>query len=225
MQRLNRQGQHREQHAGTEQNTHTVRAESQEPAERQLDSLIWMKLSLEEQAESWHQWVTKGDSDILPTHLRPFSSPAEYELVKSTHHQLLHSGYYWGPMTMEEAHRILSHSEIGTFLIRDSCQPDVLFTLSYQSVDGATSVRVHLDNQLFRLHGSHRNFPSLFTLLSYYTSSSCKLTVPYRQQRPESLKQLCRRAIIRTYGPEKIDILPGLSKEMTRFVHTYPYCI
>lgn len=62
--------------------------------------------------------MTKGDSDILPTHLRPFSSPAEYELVKSTHHQLLHSGYYWGPMTMEEAHRILSHSEIGTFLIR-----------------------------------------------------------------------------------------------------------
>lgn len=51
------QGQHREQHAATEQNT--VRAESQEPAERQLDSLIWMKLSLEEQAESWHQVSTR----------------------------------------------------------------------------------------------------------------------------------------------------------------------
>lgn len=108
---------------------------------------------------------------------------------------------------------------------RDSGQPDVFFTLSYQSDDGPTSVRVQLNNLLFSLHGSHRTFPSLFALLTYYTSSSCKLTVPYRKQRPECLKQMCRRALVCTYGAENINTLPGLSIQIKDYVHVYPYCI
>lgn len=64
------------------------------------------------------QPATRTDADSVPTHLRPFTSEAEYKLVKSTYHQLLHSGYYWGPMTMEEAHEILKQTPTGTFLIR-----------------------------------------------------------------------------------------------------------
>lgn len=107
---------------------------------------------------------------------------------------------------------------------RDSCQPDVFFTLSYQSSDGPTSIRIQLKNLLFSLCGSHRTFGSLFSLLAYYTRASCKLTTPYRQQRPEQLKQMCRRALIRTYGAENIHTLPGLSK-IKDYVHAYPYCI
>ncbi|XP_040892326.1 suppressor of cytokine signaling 1b isoform X2 [Toxotes jaculatrix] len=169
--------------------------------------------------------VSGADTECLPTHLRPFSSQAEYELVKKTYQQLQHSGYYWGPMTMEEAHEILTHALLGTFLIRDSGQPDVFFTLSYQSEDGPTSVRVQLNNLLFNLHGSQRTFASLFTLLTYYTSSSCKLTVPYRRQRPESLKQTCRRAFIRTYGAENTSSLPGLSLQVKNYIRAYPHCI
>lgn len=108
---------------------------------------------------------------------------------------------------------------------RDSGQPDVFFTLSYQSEDGPTSVRVQLSNLLFNLYGSHRTFASLFSLLTYYTSSSCKLTGPYRRQRPERLKQMCRRALIHTYGAESIGTLPGVSVEVKDYVYAYPHCI
>uniref|UniRef100_H3CIR7 Suppressor of cytokine signaling 1b n=2 Tax=Tetraodon nigroviridis TaxID=99883 RepID=H3CIR7_TETNG len=158
------------------------------------------------------------------THLRAFSSLAEYKLVRKTYVQLLHSDYYWRSMTMEEAHRALAHAQLGAFLIRDSGQPDVFFTLSYQSEDGPTSIRIQLNNLLFSLCGSHRTFASLFSLLAYYTRSSCKLTTPYRQQRPERLKQMCRRALIRTHGAENINTIPGLSK-LKDYVHAYPYCI
>ncbi|KAK2817269.1 hypothetical protein Q5P01_025460 [Channa striata] len=196
---------------------------SQEP--RQLSTLQRNKFNRQEEPGTWCQPLTGADADSLPTHLRPFSSEAEYHLVKSTYQQLKHSGYYWGPMTMEEAHAILAHAPMGTFLIRDSGQTDVFFTLSYQSDDGPTSVRVQLNNLLFNLHGSQRTFTSLFDLLTYYTSSSCKLTVPYREQRPERLKQMCRRALIRTCGAETISTLPTLSNQIKDYVHAYPHSI
>lgn len=199
--------------------------ESQELTGQQLDLLLWNKLSLEEEPDTWRQPVTGAHAEGLPTHLRPFSSAAEYRLVKYTYLQLQHSGYYWGSMTMEEAHEILTQAPLGTFLIRDSGQPDVFFTLSYQSDDGPTSVRVQLNNLLFSLYGSQRTFVSLFALLIYYTGSSCKLTVPYRKQRPEGLKQMCRRALVRTFGAENISTLPGLSIQIKDYVHVYPYCI
>lgn len=207
------------------QNPDRVKPESQEPTKSQLDLLFSKKLNLEEDPESWRQAVTGADADSLPTHLRPFRSAAEYKLVKHTYQQLQHSGYYWGSMTMEEAHEILSKAAQGTFLIRDSGQPDVFFTLSYQSDEGPTSVRVQLNNLLFSLFGSHRTFASLFALLTYYTGSSCKLTAPYRKQRPERLKQMCRRALIRTYGAENMSTFPGLVTQVKDYVHAYPCCI
>lgn len=205
-------------------NPEGVKPESQGAADGQLDLLHWNKFNLEEEPGPWCQPVSGPDAESLPTHFRSFRSAAEYQLVKHTYLQLQHSGYYWGAMTMEEAHEILSQAPLGTFLIRDSGQSDVFFTLSYQSEDGPTSVRVQLHDLLFSLHGSHRTFPSLFALLTYYTSSSCKLTVPYRRQRPERLKQMCRRALIRTYGAENVNTLPGLSIQVKDYIHVYPYC-
>lgn len=200
-----------------------VQPESHEPTERQLDLLHWSKLKPKEGSESWSEPVPGADS--FPTHLRPFTSEAEYKLVKSTYQQLQHSGYYWGPMSMEEAHEILTSAPLGTFLIRDSGQLDVFFTLSYKSEYGPTSVRVQLNNLLFSLYGSHRTFETLFTLLTFYTSSSCKLTAPYRKQRPERLKQMCRRAFVQTHGAERISTLPGLSTGVKAYIHAYPHCI
>lgn len=107
---------------------------------------------------------------------------------------------------------------------RDSCQPDIFFTLSYQSDEGPISIRIQLKDLLFSLCGSQRTFTSLFSLLAYYSSSSCKLTTPYRRQRPELLKQMCRRALIRRYRAEDVSSLPGLSK-IKDYVLAYPYCI
>ncbi|XP_032420028.1 suppressor of cytokine signaling 1-like [Xiphophorus hellerii] len=201
-----------------------INAENKDSAGSKLDFLLWCKLKFEEESESWRLPETGADADGLPTHIRPFTSFAEYRLVKLTYLQLQESGFYWGPMTMEEAHQRLSHAALGTFLLRDSGQPDVFFTLSYQSEDGPTSVRVQLNNLLFSLHGSQKTFPSLFALLAFYTSSPCRLTEPYRRQRPERLKQMCRRALVRTYGAERMCTSPGLSPDVKAYVGAYPYC-
>ncbi|XP_077381191.1 suppressor of cytokine signaling 1-like [Festucalex cinctus] len=171
-------------------------------------------------------WCRSGAEAVnLPTHIRPFTSPEEYQLVKRTHKQLQHSSFYWGAMNMEEAHKILKMASPGTFLIRNSGQPDVFFTLSYHSDDGPTSVRVLLRKLLFGLCGSKKTFASLFDLLAYYCGPSGKLTSPYRWHRPERLKQMCRRALVRTHGAENIRDLAGLSCEVKDYVHAYPYSI
>lgn len=64
------------------------------------------------------QNVDGANAGSLPSHLRPFTSLTQYNLVRDTYVQLLHSDYYWRSMTMEEAHRILQHVQLGTFLIR-----------------------------------------------------------------------------------------------------------
>ncbi|KAF6736438.1 Suppressor of cytokine signaling 1 [Oryzias melastigma] len=196
--------------------------EQSENPDRQSEPLLWNQPV--EESKPWIQPETGADADFF-THLRPFSSEEAYTLVRHTYQQLQHSGFYWGPITMEEAHEKLSHAPIGTFLIRDSGQPDVFFTLSYQSEEGPTSVRIILDNLHFNLYGSLRTFPSLFALLTYYTSSSCKLTEPYRKQRPERLKQMCRRALIRAHGSECTSTLSGLSVQTKAYVLAYPHCI
>nr|XP_057901918.1 suppressor of cytokine signaling 1-like [Doryrhamphus excisus] len=203
-------------------------AESEKPKQQtEADVRHWNKLHYlhlsDEELETWCQ--TGADATSLPSHLRPFRSLDEYKLVKHTHRQLRHSSYYWGPMTMAEAHKTLSYSSPGTFLIRDSGQPDVFFTLSYQSNDGPISIRVMLNKLLFSLYGSQKTFPSLFALLAHYSSSSCKLTVPYRMERPERLKQLCRRALVNTYGAENIRTLPGLSCEVKDYIQAYPHSL
>ncbi|KAG7276824.1 hypothetical protein CRUP_008774 [Coryphaenoides rupestris] len=138
---------------------------------------------------------------------------------------LQHSGFYWGTVSMEEAHRMLRGTTPGTFLIRDSCQCNVFFTLSYQGDDDPTSVRLILANQLFSLDGSLKKFDSLFALLAYYTTSSSKIAVPYRRHQPERLQQLGRRAVIRTHGAPAIDTLPGLSSQVKDYLHAYPYWV
>ncbi|XP_052361410.1 suppressor of cytokine signaling 7-like [Oncorhynchus keta] len=140
--------------------------------------------------------------------------------------QLVHSGYYWGPMEMEEAHRTLQDTPPGSFLIRDSSQPDVFFTLSYHGDRGPVSVRVLLTSQSFRLNGSNKAFDSLFSLLRFYVESSHRrLRRAWRRERPMTLQQLCRGRIVELYGAERIDSLPGLNQVVIQYLQDYPYSI
>lgn len=191
----------------------------------QLKLQKWSREPESPEDQEWRQAL--GDIDVeLPTHLHPFSSPEQYRLLRQTHQQLQHSGFYWGALTMEEAHAMLADTALGTFLIRDSVQPDVFFTLSYRSDEAPTSVRVLLNKELlFSLHGSHKTFPSLFALLAHYTGPSCKLSAPHRKERPERLTHICRRALVRTYGVDSIRTLSGLSAENKTYIYLYPYSI
>lgn len=174
----------------------------------------------------WREELDESEAVSLPSHLRPFSCPEEYRLVRHTYLQLMHSGFYWGPLSMDQAHHMLSEAPLGTFLIRDSVQPDVFFTLSYRKDDGPTSVRVILNKHLlFSLYGSFKTFDSLFSLLTHYTGPSGKLTSPHRKQRPERLTDMCRRTLVRAFGADNIQTLSGLSSKDKNYIYLYPYSI
>ncbi|AVR29748.1 suppressor of cytokine signaling protein [Three spot gourami iridovirus] len=96
-----------------------------------------------------------------------FSCKEDYDIIIDTARRLERSGFYWGPLGVEEAHRMLRNSAVGSFLIRDSRQKGVFFTLSYHSVSGPISVRIGYEDKQFSLAGSKQSFPSVFALLDH----------------------------------------------------------
>ncbi|CAL8331910.1 unnamed protein product [Merluccius merluccius] len=171
----------------------------------------------------WGTSKERAIPDNWPTHFQPFRSQGEYHLIKETYMYLQQSGFYWGPVSMEDAHHMLRVTAPGTFLIRDSYQCNVFFTLSYQGDDQPKSIRLLLTNQLFSLDGSHKTFDSLFALLIHYTTKSSKIVAPYCRQRPQRLQQLGRKAVIRTYGAHAVEHLAGLSTSLKSYLLAYPY--
>uniref|UniRef100_UPI00358FC9C5 suppressor of cytokine signaling 2-like isoform X2 n=1 Tax=Myxine glutinosa TaxID=7769 RepID=UPI00358FC9C5 len=80
--------------------------------------------------------------------------------------QLILSGFYWGALSAEEAHNILSCCAPGTFLIRDSAHPAFLFALSLKTELGATNIRISGGVQGYRLDSHPLVKPKLFTFPS-----------------------------------------------------------
>ncbi|XP_048053734.1 suppressor of cytokine signaling 1b [Megalobrama amblycephala] len=160
-----------------------------------------------------------------PTHFHPFRDQQECDLITQAVNYLNHSGFYWGPMEADEAHARLAELPLGTFLIRDSMQANVFFTLSYRAPEGPTSVRVLLKGGGFSLAGSKHTFACLFHLIGYYIASPKKsLSMPYRGDAPQSLQELARRAVMQSYGKDSIHQLP-VSKKLKEFLLLYPFSI
>ncbi|KPP74968.1 suppressor of cytokine signaling 1-like [Scleropages formosus] len=157
------------------------------------------------------------------THFRPFKSEKEFKMIAETTTMLENSGFYWGTMTAKQAEVTLHGQPVGTFLIRDSSQKDVFFTLSYVSGTGSLNIRITFKASRFSLCGSKEEFDSLFKLLEYYTDSPKKLlTKPLRRVRLQSLQELCRKRIIETYGGDEIDSIP-LNPVLKDFLNSFPY--
>ncbi|XP_072513121.1 suppressor of cytokine signaling 1b [Salminus brasiliensis] len=160
-----------------------------------------------------------------PTHFHPFRHQRDRSLITQAADYLARSGFYWGPLDVDEAHARLAGLPVGTFLIRDSTQTDIFFTLSYRAEDGPTSVRVLLRDGAFSLDGSKHAFPCLFALLEFYMTTPKKsLQKPYRGGAPQTLQELSRRAVVRTYGRESIGGLP-VSAGLKDFLNSYPFTI
>ncbi|XP_036409106.1 suppressor of cytokine signaling 1-like [Megalops cyprinoides] len=162
-------------------------------------------------------------SPEAPTHFRPFKSEKDFQIINATTSMLEHSGFYWGPMTVEEAHGKLSGEPLGTFLIRDSRQKDVFFTLSYRAESGPISIRINFQGSRFNLFGSKQSFDTLFKLLEYYIASPKRsLTRPYRRVKVQPLQELCRKRIMETCGGENIDSIP-VNPVLKDFLNSFPY--
>ncbi|XP_062304120.1 suppressor of cytokine signaling 1a [Osmerus eperlanus] len=161
----------------------------------------------------------------VSTHFPPFRCNEDFLLITRTASMLELSGFYWGPLGVEEAHSRLQDAAVGTFLIRDSRQKDVFFTLSYRAASGPVSVRILYKRQKFSLAGSERFFPCLFSLLEHYVNSPKKsLSLPYRKQRL-TLQELCRKRIIEVCGGgEKVEQIP-VNPVLKNFLLEFPYRI
>lgn len=158
------------------------------------------------------------------TRFPTFSCQEDYTIIADTVSKLEHSNFYWGPLGVEDAHRMLRDAPLGSFLIRDSRQKEVFFTLSYHDAkSGPVSVRISYSRQKFSLAGNERSFPSLFALLEYYISSPKKrLSVPYRKWQP-TLQELCRKRIVELCGGgSQISELP-VTHTVRDFLSEFPY--
>ncbi|XP_017272145.1 suppressor of cytokine signaling 1a [Kryptolebias marmoratus] len=160
---------------------------------------------------------------VYLTHFPTFTSKEDCDIITETATKLERSGFYWGPLGVEDAHRMLKDAPLGSFLIRDSRQKDVFFTLSYHAKGGPVSVRIDYKRQKFSLAGNERCFPTLFALLEHYVNSPKKsLRVPYRKWEP-TLQELCRRHIVGLCSEKsKIAELP-VTHVVQDFLLEFPY--
>lgn len=84
------------------------------------------------------------------------------------------SCYYYGSMSSSEAKSKLRECPIGRFIIRDSSDPNYLYTISVKTKRGPTSIRVLYECGKFSLdadeksRGSMPTFSSLLELIDYY---------------------------------------------------------
>ncbi|XP_034750955.1 suppressor of cytokine signaling 1a [Etheostoma cragini] len=160
---------------------------------------------------------------VYLTHFPTFSCKEDCKIITDTAAKLEHSPFYWGPLGVEDAHRMLRDAPLGSFLIRDSRQKDVFFTLSYHGKSGPVSVRIDYKRQKFSLAGNERSFPTLFALLEHYINSPKKsLSIPYRKWKP-TLQELCRKRIMELCGGgSRVSELP-LTHVVQDFLLEFPY--
>lgn len=160
---------------------------------------------------------------VYLTHFPTFLCKEDCKIITETASKLERSAFYWGPLGVEEAHRMLQGAPLGSFLIRDSRQKDVFFTLSYHGKSGPVSVRIDYKRQKFSLAGNERSFPTLFALLEHYVNSPKKsLKFPYRRWEP-TLQELCRKRIMELCGEgSRVPELP-LTHVVQDFLLEFPY--
>uniref|UniRef100_A0A8D2LRB0 SH2 domain-containing protein n=1 Tax=Varanus komodoensis TaxID=61221 RepID=A0A8D2LRB0_VARKO len=86
----------------------------------------------------------------LLSHYRAFRDH-EWEVVERSLSLLQDRGFYWGPLSVDEAHARLLQQPVGTYLLRDSSQGNCLFSLSVRMPSGPVSLRISFQKGYFWL--------------------------------------------------------------------------
>lgn len=88
--------------------------------------------------------------DRRPSRYRTFCDD-EWEVVERSLCLLQGSAFYWGPLSVQEAHARLQKEPVGTYLLRDSSQGNCLFSLSVRVASGPVSLRISFRKGYFWL--------------------------------------------------------------------------
>ncbi|KAJ7330011.1 hypothetical protein JRQ81_016185 [Phrynocephalus forsythii] len=86
----------------------------------------------------------------LLSHYRTFCDD-EWEAVERSLCPLQGCAFYWGPLSVQEAHAQLQKEPVGTYLLRDSSRGNCLFTLSVRMPSGPVSLRISFRKGYFWL--------------------------------------------------------------------------
>ena len=135
------------------------------------NQLQQVRLQVDNQLQSRGHVSRAGPETVL--------SPSDTEqILLNSKHQLEQCGWYYGSLSWQQSVQMLSASEPGTFLVRDSQDPRFLYSLSLQQPGsaGPTSVRIAFHKGHFSLDADERiwglmpKFDSIGSLISYYVS-------------------------------------------------------
>uniref|UniRef100_A0A6M2DVG0 Putative suppressor of cytokine signaling 2-like protein n=1 Tax=Xenopsylla cheopis TaxID=163159 RepID=A0A6M2DVG0_XENCH len=88
--------------------------------------------------------------------------------------RLSNSCWYYDSMTWQQSEDLLKDCELGTFLVRNSSDPNYLYSLSVQTKNGPTSIRLSYVNGVFcldsqqNLQQSMPKFTCIIKLIEFY---------------------------------------------------------
>ena len=144
-------------------------------------------------------------------------------------------GWYWGPLTRQEADEKLNGHDNGTFLVRDSCNARYLFSTSFRTQGKTVHTRIEFNRGYFSLWkpevADQKKYKSVTEMIEKSMQFSQKNVLchtlekryPVRFLKPlsrrtkvQSLQHYCRFVIRQSIRFDRIRQLP-----LPRHVHTF----
>ena len=138
---------------------------------------------------------------------------------------------YWGVMDRYAAESRLAGRPDGAFLLRDSAQPDYLYSVSFRRYDRSLHARIEQWQHRFSFDSHDRGVysaTSVNALLDHYKDPGCclffepMLTAPLARTFAFSLQHLCRAVICDRTSYDGVDRLP-LPPALCAYLKYYHY--
>ena len=195
---------------------------------------------------------SSSPSSVLSAHRQDASARTDLSVLESTRNHLAECGWYHGNLSWEESNSLLTHTQEGTFLLRDSRHPGTMYSLSVNRAGklGPTSIRIHFTGGMFKLDadGSIRNlipaFSSMTDLIQFYTEKdsplisekkadekvSISVSAPIVLKKPfykapPSLAHLARLAVNKQLGEGGRAESLQIPPKLQQFINAYPSSI
>ncbi|GMT10666.1 hypothetical protein PFISCL1PPCAC_1963, partial [Pristionchus fissidentatus] len=147
-----------------------------------------------------------------------------YELVPDMD-KILAAPYYWGRMDRFQAEQLLNEEPEGTFLLRDSAQPEFIFSVSFRRYKRTLHARIEQANGSFGfdiLDQAAFRAPNITQLIENYSDPTrClffepQLTNPLHRENAFSLQELSRSVVMSRIRYKDINHLP-----LPSYLHDY----